>query len=196
MWRGLILNRAVQQFLEDVHWGDLDYLLIDMPPGTGDVQMGLARMLPRTDLSSSPPRPGRPEGGGPGGRHGPQGLPAGGRRDREHERLHLRRTAPPTPSSAAAAGPAWPPSSACRWSDRCRSSRRWPWEATPASPAALGGPGRDRVRGDRRTHRHRGGPADRAGRLHGPDARPHRGSAWRRRRLAGLCRVVTGGAAA
>ena len=33
MWRGLMLNRAVQQFLEDVHWGDLDYLLIDMPPG-------------------------------------------------------------------------------------------------------------------------------------------------------------------
>ncbi|MGH9080795.1 MAG: Mrp/NBP35 family ATP-binding protein, partial [Acidimicrobiales bacterium] len=50
MWRGLILNRAVQQFLEDVHWGDLDYLLIDMPPGTGDVQMGLARMLPRTEV--------------------------------------------------------------------------------------------------------------------------------------------------
>jgi ATP-binding protein involved in chromosome partitioning len=50
MWRGLILNRAVQQFLEDVHWGDLDYLLIDMPPGTGDIQMGLARMLPRTEV--------------------------------------------------------------------------------------------------------------------------------------------------
>ena len=50
MWRGLILNRAVQQFLEDVHWGDLDYLLIDLPPGTGDVQMGLARMLPRTEM--------------------------------------------------------------------------------------------------------------------------------------------------
>ncbi|HEY2562838.1 MAG TPA: P-loop NTPase, partial [Acidimicrobiales bacterium] len=45
MWRGLVLNRAVQQFLEDVHWGELDYLLIDMPPGTGDIQMGLARML-------------------------------------------------------------------------------------------------------------------------------------------------------
>jgi len=50
MWRGLILNRAVQQFLEDVHWGSLDYLLIDMPPGTGDIQMGLARMLPRTEV--------------------------------------------------------------------------------------------------------------------------------------------------
>ena len=50
MWRGLILNRAVQQFLEDVRWGELDYLLIDMPPGTGDIQMGLARMLPRTEV--------------------------------------------------------------------------------------------------------------------------------------------------
>lgn len=50
MWRGLMLTKAVEQFLNDVHWGHLDYLVIDMPPGTGDVQMGLARMLPRTDL--------------------------------------------------------------------------------------------------------------------------------------------------
>lgn len=50
MWRGLMLAKAVEQFLRDVQWGDLDYLFIDMPPGTGDVQMGLARMLPRTDL--------------------------------------------------------------------------------------------------------------------------------------------------
>ncbi len=50
MWRGLMLTKAVEQFLRDVRWGELDYLLIDMPPGTGDVQMGLARMLPRTDL--------------------------------------------------------------------------------------------------------------------------------------------------
>ncbi|MGA1260500.1 MAG: Mrp/NBP35 family ATP-binding protein [Ilumatobacteraceae bacterium] len=50
MWRGLMLTKAVEQFLNDVHWGNLDFLLIDMPPGTGDVQMGLARMLPRTDL--------------------------------------------------------------------------------------------------------------------------------------------------
>lgn len=50
MWRGLMLNRAVQHFLEDVRWGDMDYLVIDMPPGTGDVQMGLARMLPRSEM--------------------------------------------------------------------------------------------------------------------------------------------------
>jgi ATP-binding protein involved in chromosome partitioning len=50
MLRGLMLNRAVQHFLEDVKWGDLDYLLIDMPPGTSDVQMGLARMMPRTEM--------------------------------------------------------------------------------------------------------------------------------------------------
>ncbi|MCL4414957.1 MAG: Mrp/NBP35 family ATP-binding protein [Actinobacteria bacterium] len=50
MWRGLVLNRAVQQFLEDVRWGDLDYLVVDMPPGTGDVHMGLARMLARTEV--------------------------------------------------------------------------------------------------------------------------------------------------
>lgn len=51
MWRGLMLNRAVQHFCEDVHWNeDLDYILIDMPPGTGDVQMGLARMLPRAEM--------------------------------------------------------------------------------------------------------------------------------------------------
>ena len=50
MWRGLMLTKAVEQFLRDVQWGDLDDLLIDMPPGTGDVQMGLSRLLPRADM--------------------------------------------------------------------------------------------------------------------------------------------------
>jgi ATP-binding protein involved in chromosome partitioning len=50
MWRGLMLLRGVQHFLEEVAWGDLDYLLVDMPPGTGDIQMGLARMLPRAEM--------------------------------------------------------------------------------------------------------------------------------------------------
>ncbi|MEI6700242.1 MAG: Mrp/NBP35 family ATP-binding protein [Actinomycetota bacterium] len=50
MWRGLVLNRAVQQFVEDADWGDLDYLLVDLPPGTGDVAMGLVKVLPRAQL--------------------------------------------------------------------------------------------------------------------------------------------------
>jgi ATP-binding protein involved in chromosome partitioning len=50
MWRGLMLNRAVQHFLEEVAWGDIDYLVVDMPPGTGDIQMGLARMLPSAEV--------------------------------------------------------------------------------------------------------------------------------------------------
>lgn len=50
MWRGLMLNRGVQHFLQDVSWGDLDYLLIDMPPGTGDVQMGVAKLVPRAEV--------------------------------------------------------------------------------------------------------------------------------------------------
>ncbi|MCI4355035.1 MAG: Mrp/NBP35 family ATP-binding protein, partial [Thermoplasmata archaeon] len=50
MWRGLVLTKAVEQFLKDVRWGPMDYLLVDMPPGTGDVQMGLARMLPQSEL--------------------------------------------------------------------------------------------------------------------------------------------------
>ncbi len=57
MWRGLLLNRAVQQFLQDANWGDIEYLLVDLPPGTGDVQMGLARILPRSEmiLVTTPP---------------------------------------------------------------------------------------------------------------------------------------------
>jgi ATP-binding protein involved in chromosome partitioning len=50
MWRGLILTKALEQFLTDVRWGEMDYLLVDMPPGTGDIQMGLARMLPQAEM--------------------------------------------------------------------------------------------------------------------------------------------------
>src|ERR1700761_3904995 len=47
VWRGPMLHKALQQFLEDVDWGQLDYLLIDLPPGTGDVSMTLAQLLPQ-----------------------------------------------------------------------------------------------------------------------------------------------------
>ena len=47
-WRGPMLHKAIRQFLEDVEWGELDYLLIDLPPGTGDVSMTLAQLLPQS----------------------------------------------------------------------------------------------------------------------------------------------------
>ncbi len=46
VWRGPMLHKALTQFLEDVHWGELDHLLIDLPPGTGDVSMTLSQLLP------------------------------------------------------------------------------------------------------------------------------------------------------
>jgi ATP-binding protein involved in chromosome partitioning len=50
VWRGPMLGKAMQQFLADVYWGDLDYLLLDLPPGTGDVAISLAQLLPTAEL--------------------------------------------------------------------------------------------------------------------------------------------------
>lgn len=50
MWRGLMLSKALEQFLKQVEWGELDYLVIDLPPGTGDIQMALTRMLPQAEM--------------------------------------------------------------------------------------------------------------------------------------------------
>ncbi len=49
-WRGPMLHRALQQFLSDVYWGDLDVLLLDLPPGTGDVAISLAQLLPSAEV--------------------------------------------------------------------------------------------------------------------------------------------------
>ena len=50
VWRGPMLHRALQQFLADVYWGDLDVLLLDLPPGTGDVAISIAQLLPNAEL--------------------------------------------------------------------------------------------------------------------------------------------------
>jgi len=50
VWRGPMLHRAVQQFLGDVYWGDLDVLLMDLPPGTGDVAISVAQLVPTAEL--------------------------------------------------------------------------------------------------------------------------------------------------
>jgi ATP-binding protein involved in chromosome partitioning len=50
VWRGPMLHRALQQFLSDVYWGDLDVLLMDLPPGTGDIAISVAQLVPPAEL--------------------------------------------------------------------------------------------------------------------------------------------------
>ena len=50
VWRGPMLHRALQQFLADVYWGDLDVLLLDLPPGTGDIAISLAQLIPNAEI--------------------------------------------------------------------------------------------------------------------------------------------------
>jgi ATP-binding protein involved in chromosome partitioning len=50
VWRGPMLHRALQQFLADVYWGDLDVLLLDLPPGTGDIAISVAQLIPGADI--------------------------------------------------------------------------------------------------------------------------------------------------
>jgi ATP-binding protein involved in chromosome partitioning len=58
MWRGPMLHRALEQFLSDVHWGHVDVLVVDMPPGTGDVAISLGQLLPRAEtLVVTTPQP-------------------------------------------------------------------------------------------------------------------------------------------
>ena len=50
IWRGPMLHKALEQFLNDVYWGEPDFILIDMPPGTGDIALSMAQYLPRSEV--------------------------------------------------------------------------------------------------------------------------------------------------
>ena len=158
VWRGPMLHRALQQFLADVFWGDLDVLLLDLPPGTGDIAISTAQLIPdRRDSWWSPPR--RPRPSEVAERAGaivtqtrqriagvvenmsamtlPDGIAAGTVRLRR--RRHRRGVAEPADrDDGAAAGPdpargrtARPRATpACRWS--------WPPGSSPATEALRG----------------------------------------------------------
>ena len=115
VWRGPMLHKAIQQFLEDVDWGELDYLLLDLPPGTGDVSMTLAQLLPQAKvLVVTTPQPAAQTRRPPRRRDGGEGGPRAAGRDREHVGLHGAPTASDSRSSARAAASSWPTSSTSR----------------------------------------------------------------------------------
>ena len=172
MWRGLMLNRAVQHFLEDVRWGDLDYLLIDMPPGTGDVQMGLARMLPRTEILivTTPAASAQKVAVRAADMARKTYLRIAGRH-REHERLHLRaRRVVPAVRRGRRRGPGPRGRGAAAGLDPARAGRGRRRRRGPADRARRR-PGGRGLPAARHPHRRGGGAAGRDGGLQRPRAR-------------------------
>ncbi len=121
VWRGPMLHKALTQFLQDVDWGALDHLLIDLPPGTGDVSMTLAQLLPAGAVRDRhhPPAD-RPAGRPARRRDGAQGVAGDLRDHREHVRLHHPLPASAFRSSARAAARSSRTSSTCRCWARSR----------------------------------------------------------------------------
>ena len=97
VWRGPMLHKTMQQFLNGVTWGELDYLLVDLPPGTGDIQLSLCQSIPIAGavIVSTPQDVALNVSAAESDRDVPEPECAGSRRHREHERLRvsaLRRT--------------------------------------------------------------------------------------------------------
>ncbi len=111
VWRGPMLHRALQQFLGDVYWGDLDVLLLDLPPGTGDVAISTAQLVPTAELVVvTTPQTGRGRGG------------RAGRRDRHPDPAEDRRGGgehePDDPAGRHACSTCSDPAAVDRWRTR------------------------------------------------------------------------------
>ena len=141
VWRGPMLHKAIQQFLEDVAWGELEYLLLDLPPGTGDVSMTLAQLLPQAKfVIVTTPQPAAQSVARRGAEMARQIRPRDARGDREHVRLHdpgrralhdLRRGRRPAARRRARRA---------RCSARCRSRRPLREHADSGSPLVTAEP--------------------------------------------------------
>ena len=140
IWRGPMLHKALEQFLTDVFWDDPDFLLVDLPPGTGDISLSLAQFLPRAEVYVvTTPQPAAQKVAQRAGVHGPEGQPRGQGRHREHELVHRRRRQALRAlrrrgrrrAGRAARGPDAGPGAA-----RARAARRAPTPATRSCSAS------------------------------------------------------------
>ena len=142
IWRGPMLHGAIQQFFREVAWDDLDYLIVDMPPGTGDVALSLSQTVPVVG------RHGRDDAAaGVAGRHAARGADVSeaehpdDRPDREHEPLRLPRLRPRKRHlRRRAAARRSPPRWRCRSWAACRSTSRSARAATRACPIVTSEP--------------------------------------------------------
>ena len=92
IWRGPMLHKALEQFLTDVYWDEPDFLLIDMPPGTGDIALSLAQYLPRGEVFVvTTPQPAAQKVAALSAAMAAKVNLPGARRDREHVVVHRRR---------------------------------------------------------------------------------------------------------
>ena len=141
IWRGPMLHKALEQFLTDVFWDEPDFLLIDMPPGTGDIALSLSQYLPRGEVYVvTTPQPAAQKVARAVGGDGRQGQPDRSRASSRTCAGSPATTASATRSSARAAARSWPTSSACRCSASCRWCRRCARAATTAIPITAADP--------------------------------------------------------
>ena len=148
IWRGPIIMKIVTQFLRDVDWGELDYFIVDLPPGTGDAQLSLVQA---TQVAGRRHR--HHAAGGGRGRRAPRRQDvrargrAGDRRRREHERRSpIPRPAGGSSCSPPAAGSGWPRRSASRCSARVPLQPRLAELADAGQPILIAEPRQPRRR--------------------------------------------------
>ena len=123
IWRGPMLHKALEQFLVDVDWGEPEFLLIDMPPGTGDVALSMAQYLPTSEVYVvTTPQPAARRVAQRSAYMAQEDQPAAPRRDREHELADWRGRLAASISSGRGAAPIWRASSGYRCSARSRLS--------------------------------------------------------------------------
>ena len=140
IWRGPMLHKALEQFLTDVYWDDPDFLLVDLPPGTGDIALSLAQFLPRAEVYVvTTPQPAAQKVAQRAAFMAEKVQPRGAGRHREHVAGSPATTASATRSSAPAAARSWPTASTSpSWarSPWCRSCGRAATRAVPIAAEA------------------------------------------------------------